>query len=331
LPTTHHTNSTTTEPEINRFQTPENDDRFQYFREKVQPKDGGEQEKSEEERRRKKFRKFQGENLRRTVTEREALKASGFTDASVVRRFAGVRLGGLEAGRRLEGIIWSRYSVSEVGKYSGYIKQTNIDKNYSIVGQDHFPIGYVHHPLLYDQEVARLYVLWSVLYANQRFELARLLGDFLTIRLKEEYVVSRLLDAGALSLAYSEEDWRWWELLEDPDSSSSDTDSEFDGMELGYPSSDEEITECHNQDQGRAGDCIGTETPAKFPTQYSSAATAATKFSAEFAKATKAAKNVTGSSGGNHMECDGDDPRTSWLPVYSYPPGPPEGYGIRID
>ncbi|KAJ7823918.1 hypothetical protein B0H13DRAFT_1919379 [Mycena leptocephala] len=230
LPTTHHTNSTTTEPEINRSQTPENDDRFQYFREK-----------------------------------------------------------------------------------------------------DHFPIGYVHHPLLYDQEVARLYVLWSVLYANQRFELARLLGDFLTIRLKEEYVVSRLLDAGALSLAYSEEDWCWWELLEDPDSSSSDTDSEFDGMELGYPSSDEEITECHNQDQGRAGDCIGTETPAKFPTQYSSAATAATKFSAEFAKATKAAKNVTGSSGGNHMECDGDDPHTSWLPVYSYPPGPPEGYGIRID
>jgi hypothetical protein len=44
----------------------------------------------------KKLRKSPGDHLRRYAIEREALKAAGFTDSSMVHMMAGVRLGCME-------------------------------------------------------------------------------------------------------------------------------------------------------------------------------------------------------------------------------------------
>ncbi|KAJ7178325.1 hypothetical protein C8R43DRAFT_942043 [Mycena crocata] len=173
-----------------------------------------------DERPQKRLRKFDGELLRRQVTERNALKAIQILEPKNVRLFAGSRLGLLEGGRIIESIVWHRYGVST----------------------EFFPDGFVTHPFLDDLEAAKLHTLWDLLRFQGRHQLAELLFDILTIRLRDEYV----LNAHGLELAYPETQNQYHELLGVPAYQHSygpaefdiDSDSEasgFGGMDLGYP------------------------------------------------------------------------------------------------
>ncbi|KAJ6568393.1 hypothetical protein DFH09DRAFT_1080763 [Mycena vulgaris] len=171
----------------------------------------------------KRFRKFQGDLLRRNVLIHEALKAARLTDDSIFRALAGVRRAILEGLRRVESLVWQRYGVAEYN----------------------FPSVYVRHPLLYDSEAARLHTLWSVLHHQQRYTLAGLLFEILTIRLRDDFAISHLLNAGFLDSQYP--DAQYWELLpyaevnpyNYPVYEDSDEDDEMVGFDLQYPDSED--------------------------------------------------------------------------------------------
>ncbi|KAJ7139961.1 hypothetical protein C8R43DRAFT_1131704 [Mycena crocata] len=141
-------------------------------------------------------------------------------EPKTIKLFAGSRLGLLEGGRIIESIVWHRYGVST----------------------EFFPDGFITHPLLDDLEAAKLHTLWDVLRFQGRHQLAELLFDLLTIRLRDEYV----LNARGLELAYPETQNQYHNLLGVPAYQHSygpaefdvDSDSEasgFEGMDLGYP------------------------------------------------------------------------------------------------
>ncbi|KAJ6472794.1 hypothetical protein DFH09DRAFT_1110147 [Mycena vulgaris] len=171
----------------------------------------------------RRFRKFQGDFLRHSVLIHEALKAAHLTDDSVFRLLAGVRRAILEGLRRVESLVWQCYGVAEYN----------------------FPSVYVRHPLLYDSEAARMHTLWSVLHNQQRYTLAGLLFEILTIRLRDDFAISHLLNAGFLDSQYP--DAQYWELLpyaevnpyDYPVYEDSDSDDEMGGYELQYPDSED--------------------------------------------------------------------------------------------
>ncbi|KAJ6503223.1 hypothetical protein C8R47DRAFT_1210498 [Mycena vitilis] len=142
---------------------------------------------------------------------------TGLADAEVVRKFAGVRQGCLEGARRIEGAVWARYPVT----------------------QEHFPAQVVPHPFFREDEVLKMFVLHNVLQAHGRHVLASLLADVLAIRVRDEYTVSNLLNAGCLDATYPPDgDQPWWKLLEatDTDTSLSDVGSDDASISsLGYP------------------------------------------------------------------------------------------------
>ncbi|KAJ7709139.1 hypothetical protein B0H14DRAFT_3642281 [Mycena olivaceomarginata] len=135
----------------------------------------------------------------KTMLNREAVKATGLTDDNVVHLMAGVRLALLETGSRLEDMVWHRYGVTD----------------------RFFPSRYLHHPLLFDLEVAKMQTIWSILQRNGRVHLADKLHELLSIRLRNEYVVSHVLNAGYLDFNYPKGETNYWDLLEDPDESPS--------------------------------------------------------------------------------------------------------------
>ncbi|KAJ7708667.1 hypothetical protein B0H17DRAFT_1191179 [Mycena rosella] len=118
-----------------------------------------------------------------------AFKAIRLTDASVTRMFAGVRLAILEGGRKIEQLVWEQYEVTEAN----------------------FPSAYIRHPLLHDDEAAKLHTLWNVLQRNRHYLLASFLGEALTFRLRDEYAVSRLFNANYLINKHPHS--QYWELL----------------------------------------------------------------------------------------------------------------------
>ncbi|KAJ7130389.1 hypothetical protein C8R44DRAFT_872199 [Mycena epipterygia] len=202
----------------------------------------------------KKRRKFQGDLLRRTVIKNEAIKATNL-DAYSLQMFAGVQLAMLEGVRRIEGMAWQRYGVPEVCAYYPDIERTCAKDRSTVAYKHHLPNTYVRHPLLFDLEAAKFHALWSVLQHNKRYTLANLLSEVLTIRLRDEYALSHLLNAGHLEHHYPDAYSRYWELLpgadEYPDAhlDCMDTDSDKDDsdysddenfqlpscFELGYP------------------------------------------------------------------------------------------------
>ncbi|KAJ6601175.1 hypothetical protein DFH09DRAFT_1069842 [Mycena vulgaris] len=153
----------------------------------------------------------------------EALKVAQLTDDSVFRSLAGVRRAMLEGLRRVESMVWQRYGIAEYN----------------------FPSVYVRHPLLYDFEAARMHTIWSVLHHQQRYTLAGLLFELLTIRLRDDFAVSHLLNAGFLDSQYP--DAQYWELLpyaeinsyDFPIYEDSDEDDEMAGLEFQYPDSED--------------------------------------------------------------------------------------------
>ncbi|KAJ6454045.1 hypothetical protein C8R47DRAFT_1083268 [Mycena vitilis] len=179
--------------------------------------------------------KFDGDRLRRKVIERRAFQATGLTDYRVIRLFAGVRLAILEAARRVEEMVWHRYGITERS----------------------FPNRYIKHALLFDMETAKMQTLWHVLMRNGREQLADAIHELLSIRLRDEFAISHLLNAGYLEDNYPELTSRYWELLYDtvvPAASDvmddrSEADSTSDIMSLGYPSDDERKV-VHFPDEG---------------------------------------------------------------------------------
>ncbi|KAJ6559038.1 hypothetical protein DFH09DRAFT_1083663 [Mycena vulgaris] len=151
--------------------------------------------------------------------KRFPLKVARLTDDSVFRSLAGVRRAILEGLQCVESLVWQRYGVAEFN----------------------FPDVYVQHPLLYDSEAARMHTLWSVLHSQQRYTLAGLLFKILTIRLRDDFVISHLLNAGFLDSQYP--DVQYWELLPYTETNpynypvyeDSDSDDEMLGFETTVP------------------------------------------------------------------------------------------------
>ncbi|KAJ7467050.1 hypothetical protein FB451DRAFT_1178292 [Mycena latifolia] len=135
---------------------------------------------------------------------------SGLMDPDNIRLLAGVRMAVLEGSQRLEGLVWHKYEVDE----------------------QHYPTEYLRHPLLFDVETAKLQVMYNVLYRNHRYELAALLHEVLTLRFKNEYAISHLLNARFLEQQHPSSETRYWELLPPPPSAINDDRDEED------PSSD---------------------------------------------------------------------------------------------
>jgi hypothetical protein len=236
----------------------------------------GDAEEGMRKRKSPKTSKFFGDQLRRTVLNREAVKATGLTDDKVVRLMAGVRLALLETGSRLEDLVWHRYGVTDVST-SGAWKLFRCAELRTCVFQRFFPSRFLHHPLLFDLEVAKMQTLWSILQRNGRVYLADKLHELLSIRLRNEYVVSHVLNAGYLDFNYPEGEANYWDLLEDPDNVSthhrtfsenqvyensseagerlSEDDDVSEGLQ--YPATDDESfdDECHHLGPGRCRRC----------------------------------------------------------------------------
>ncbi|KAJ7862598.1 hypothetical protein B0H14DRAFT_3444551 [Mycena olivaceomarginata] len=130
---------------------------------------------------------------------KKTIKATGLSDGTVVRFMAGVRLAILEAGRRIEDMVWHRYGITD----------------HSI------PVCFLHHPLLFDVEVAKLQTMWHILQRNGRIKLADTLHELLSIKLRNEYVVSHILNAGYLDYNYPEYGLNYEDLLDNPETLSS--------------------------------------------------------------------------------------------------------------
>ncbi|KAJ7303063.1 hypothetical protein DFH08DRAFT_977275 [Mycena albidolilacea] len=200
------------------------------------------------------------EGKKKRKNPKTTVKATGLTDDNVVRLMAGVRLALLETGSRLEDMVWHRYGVTDC----------------------FFPSRYLHHPLLFDLEVAKLQTIWSILQRNGRVHLADKLHELLSIRLRNEYVVSHVLNAGYLDFNYPEGETNYWDLLEDPDNVSTHHRtfsedqvheyspeagkrlSEGDGISengsyggLQYPATEDESSdeECHHHGPDRCRRC----------------------------------------------------------------------------
>ncbi|KAJ7612798.1 hypothetical protein DFH06DRAFT_1344885 [Mycena polygramma] len=167
---------------------------------------------------------------------------TGLAEADVVRLFAGIRRGFLEGFQRIEDLVWARYDVSQVRDHYQFIAQYCDNTRSTVAYQDHFPVGLIRHAMLCDSEAARMQVIYEVLRDNNRHVLATLLADILTLRLRDTYAVSQLLNAGYLDTVYPPELNNYWELLGDPDSDSSDTSEDSSVSELGYlPSNNESL------------------------------------------------------------------------------------------
>ncbi|KAJ7016514.1 hypothetical protein C8F04DRAFT_1281195 [Mycena alexandri] len=119
------------------------------------------------------------------------LVATGLTDSRIIELFGGVRLGILETIRRVEEMALYRFEVDERS----------------------FPAFFTHHPLLHDFEAAKLQVLANILQRQGCEGPATLLYEILAIRLRDEYAVSHLLNAGYLDDNFPEETSRYWELM----------------------------------------------------------------------------------------------------------------------
>jgi hypothetical protein len=66
-------------------------------------------------------------------------------------------------------------------------------------------------------EVAKLQTLWHILQRNGRIKLADTLHELLSIKLRNEYVVLHILNAGYLDYNYLEYGSNYEDLLDDPE------------------------------------------------------------------------------------------------------------------
>ncbi|KAJ7735425.1 hypothetical protein B0H14DRAFT_2639183 [Mycena olivaceomarginata] len=122
--------------------------------------------------------KFFGDSLRRKVLNQEAVKVDWSYGRQRCAPDGGSTVGLAGTGSRLEDMVWHRYGVTN----------------------RFFPSCYLHHPLLFDLEVAKL--------QNPLL---------LSIRLRNEYVVSHVLNVRYIWISTTPRAKRnYWDLLEDP-------------------------------------------------------------------------------------------------------------------
>ncbi|KAF8191614.1 hypothetical protein K438DRAFT_1762786 [Mycena galopus ATCC 62051] len=212
----------------------------------------GEQEGLNQHGARKKTSRFCEDSMRQGVVTREALRASGLTETAVIRLFAGVCHAILEMGILTEEMVWPRFGVTKVDIYNNYDFRAGANFRDHAHAQELLPVYFQHHPLLFDLEATKLQTMWRILQCNGREELAHILQELLSIRLRNDYVVSRMLSAGFLDYNYPEDVSNYHELLRNPDmfethhrnystaavyNYNSDSDSD---LELLYPPSDNE-------------------------------------------------------------------------------------------
>ncbi|KAJ7085662.1 hypothetical protein B0H15DRAFT_801813 [Mycena belliarum] len=165
---------------------------------------------------RKRPRKSRGDLLRRTVINREAFKAAGILDEDTIRKLAGIRYGLKAAGRHYEDLAWHKYGIAKVWENYALVDQDRANFRSTVGLQRHFPDQFLHHPLLFDTECAKLQAIHEVLHEHGRYVLSTLLYDALTIRFKDEYAVSHLLNAGYLEHRYPAAYVNGWELIPEP-------------------------------------------------------------------------------------------------------------------
>jgi hypothetical protein len=190
-------------------------------------------------------------------TQREAVKATGLSDGTVMRFMAGVRLAILEAGRRIEDMVWHCYGITDACEEHPQKIRAVANFRHDGTFQHSIPVCFLHHPLLFDVEVAKLQTMWHILQRNGHIKLADTLHKLLSIKLWNEYVVSHILNAGYLDYNYPEYGSNYEDLLDDPETFSShrqtfseyqvhqyDADSEDQGSESSsgflYPGTGEE-------------------------------------------------------------------------------------------
>ncbi|KAJ6450307.1 hypothetical protein C8R47DRAFT_1084471 [Mycena vitilis] len=182
---------------------------------------------------------------------------TGLADAEVVKKFAGVRQGCLEGARRIEGAVWARYPVTQ------WVSETEMGL---AALQAHFPEHVAAHPFFREDEVLKMFVLHNVLQAQGRHVLASLLADVLAVRVRDEYTVSALLDAGYLDATYPPDDNEpWWKLLEATDTESNHSD-DSSLSSLGYPLSreDEALDNAMEGVSGRGAATEGSNRPVNY-------------------------------------------------------------------
>ncbi|KAJ7604373.1 hypothetical protein DFH06DRAFT_1349508 [Mycena polygramma] len=270
-----------------------------------------------EARKKRKCHKFRGDALRKSVTERAALQATGLVDADVIRKFAGVRMACLEGARRIEGVVWARYKITEVRSDHWYITQwvpeTQIEHD---ALQADFPATVARHPFFRDEEVTKLFTLYNVLLANERHVLASLLADVLAIRVRDEYMLTNLLNAGYLDSAYPPEEYQqWWRLFE-TNASDSDVGFSMDGFS--------DITsEAASDDSSIAS----LEYP---PSRHEGIVDHAMEGHVSGNGHAQGSHHVVNHHGDRRMDCD-DDPSPGCFTVYGHPLGNSGGGGMQLN
>ncbi|KAJ7741278.1 hypothetical protein B0H16DRAFT_1464475 [Mycena metata] len=175
---------------------------------------------------------------------------TGLTNTKVIELFAGVQLGIKETIRRVEEMVWTRFEITQVRAEFDEIERECSNNQSTVAYQQSFPSKFARHPLLFDLEATQLQTLVHVLQFHGCLRPAAILEEVLAIRLRNEYAVAHLLNAGYLD--YPEESSHYWDLFwscspgngrfDDPASESTDdnaSDSNFSvdmDLLLTYPS-----------------------------------------------------------------------------------------------
>ncbi|KAJ7810502.1 hypothetical protein B0H14DRAFT_2607274 [Mycena olivaceomarginata] len=123
----------------------------------------------------------------------------------------------LEAGRRIEDMVWHRYGITDVRESWPWKTGAAANFRHDGIFQHSIPARFLHHPLLFDVEVAKLQTMWHILQRNGRIKLADALHELLSIKLRNEYVVSHILNTGYLDYNYPEYESSYEDLLDDPE------------------------------------------------------------------------------------------------------------------
>ncbi|KAF8147336.1 hypothetical protein K438DRAFT_1780130 [Mycena galopus ATCC 62051] len=154
--------------------------------------------------------------MHQDVVTRKALRASGLTETAAIHLFAGVRHAILETGILAEEMVWPRFGVTKVDVPNSYDFRVGTNFRDHVELQDSLPVHFQHHPLLFDLEVAKLQTMWHILQRHGREELVHILHELLSVRLRDDYVISKMLSAGFLDYNYPEDVSDYQELLRNP-------------------------------------------------------------------------------------------------------------------
>ncbi|KAJ7109526.1 hypothetical protein C8R44DRAFT_884552 [Mycena epipterygia] len=151
---------------------------------------------------RKRFRKFNGDTLRRKIIHHEAIKASCLAEPGILSQLAFVRQAMLEGAQRVEDILVREKCDFHAARQEYFTEHgwfLDVRNNTKRFISD----SRLRHSLLSDTETAKFQVLGILLRQHQYYDLAYLVHDLLRIRFKDEYAIAHLLNAGYLDFVPS--------------------------------------------------------------------------------------------------------------------------------